>query len=272
MTPDKGKKILVGCVYRSPSSLITNNDNLLRLINQANDIAGNSRMLILGDFNVPKIDWVNKATMPGARKIERDFLGTITDNLLYQHVRENTRTRGPQKSILDLILTKEEEDIKNITILTPIGRSDHGIVKGEFICKWKSRIVPKKIKAYRKGKYDNMINTLGQTEWVTEYMDITGTECIKHLMEKYVKLEDEAVPKIMPKDYNEPWMNTRLMRLWKKKECSWARLQEANSRTRWKRYRRDRDKLSLNIRKAKRIHEGKIAKNARVNKKLFLDM
>ena len=25
-------------------------------------------------------------------------------------------------------------------------------------------------------------------------------------MEKYVKLKDEAVPKIMPKDYNEPWM------------------------------------------------------------------
>ena len=67
-------------------------------------------------------------------------------------------------------------------------------------------ILGPRLKAYCKGKYDNMINTLGQTEWVTEYGDMTGTECIKHLMEKYVKLEDEAVPKIMPKDYNEPWM------------------------------------------------------------------
>ena len=114
-----------------------------------------------------------------------------------------------------------------------------------------------------------MINTLSQTEWITEYADKTGSECIKHLMEKYVNLEDEAVPKIMPKDYNEPWMNPKIMKLWKKKDCSWSRLQELNSKNRWKRYRRDRDKLSLNKRKAKRIHEGKIAKNARVNKKAF---
>ena len=31
-------------------------------------------------------------------------------------------------------------------------------------------------------------------------------------------------------------------------------------------------KLSLNIRKEKRLHEGRIAKNARVNKKVFLNM
>ena len=81
---NNGKKVLVGCIYRSPSSLIANNDKLLSLINQANDIAGNSRLLILGDFNVPNVDWINKTTIPGARKIERDFLRTITDNLMYQ--------------------------------------------------------------------------------------------------------------------------------------------------------------------------------------------
>ena len=88
-------------------------------------------------------------------------------------------------------------------------------------------------------------------------------------MENYVKLEGEAVPEVMPRDYNEPWMNTRLMKLWKKKNCSWSRLQELNSNNRWKRYRRDRDKLRIHIRKAKRVYEGKIAKNARTNKKAF---
>ena len=83
--------------------------------------------------------------MPTAIKIEKDLLGKITDNLMYQHVKENTRIRGNQKSILDLILTKEEDDVKNVKVLPPIGRSDHGIVKGEFICKWKSRIIPRKI-------------------------------------------------------------------------------------------------------------------------------
>ena len=64
-------------------------------------------------------------------------------------------------------------------------------------------------------------------------------------------------------------MNRQLMNLWKKKNSSWTRLQERNSRNRWRRYRKDRDKLKLHIRRAKRIHEGKIARNARVNKKAF---
>ena len=114
-----------------------------------------------------------------------------------------------------------------------------------------------------------MINTLNQTGWGEEYEGKSGSECIRHLMENYVKLEDEAVPEIMPRDYNEPWMNTRLMKLWKKKNCSWSRLQELNSNNRWKRYRRDRDKLRIHIRKTKRVYEGKIAKNARTNKKAF---
>ena len=55
-----------------------------------------------------------------------------------------------------LIFTKEEEDVKNITVLRPLGGSDHGIVKGELICKWKSRFTPRKSKAYRKGQYGKM--------------------------------------------------------------------------------------------------------------------
>ena len=34
-------------------------DKLMRLLNLANDIAGENRQLILGDFNVPFIDWKN---------------------------------------------------------------------------------------------------------------------------------------------------------------------------------------------------------------------
>ena len=73
VTPTNGKKVLIGCIYRSPSSLTVNNDKLLKLINQANDIAGGSRLLILGDFNVPYIDWENRFPEPRARKVEKDF-------------------------------------------------------------------------------------------------------------------------------------------------------------------------------------------------------
>ena len=46
---------------------------------KANEIAGDNRLLILGDFNVPKIDWGNKDLLPGARRIETQFMDKIND-------------------------------------------------------------------------------------------------------------------------------------------------------------------------------------------------
>ena len=39
----------------------------------------------------------------------KEFFESITDNFLYQHVTEYTRIRGPERSILELIFTKEDD-------------------------------------------------------------------------------------------------------------------------------------------------------------------
>ena len=107
---------------------------------KANEVAGDNRVLIMGDFNVPKIDWEKRETLPGRDIIEVQMLDTINDCFLYQHVRESTRLRNDQESTLDLMFTKEEEDVKNIEVMPPIGGSDHGVVTGDFVCEWKSRV------------------------------------------------------------------------------------------------------------------------------------
>ena len=70
----------------------------------------------MGDFNVPNIDWINKITIPRARKLEKDFFDIVSDELLCQQAIEPTRFRGTEKSVLDLIFTKEEGDVKNIKV------------------------------------------------------------------------------------------------------------------------------------------------------------
>ena len=105
VTLTRGKKIIVGCIYRSTSSMGMNNDKLNDLLKQANDVAGGNRLLIMGDFNVPHVDWLNKITLPRARRLEKEFFGAVTDNLLCQHVIEPRRFMGEEKSILDLIFT-----------------------------------------------------------------------------------------------------------------------------------------------------------------------
>ena len=111
-----GKKILVGSIYRTPNSTPENDKLLLKKIEQAYEIAGDNRLLLLGDFNVPGIDWENKGLKRSAKKIDRSMLDVTNDCFLYQHVKEDTRYRNEQSSLLDLAFTKEENDIKNLKL------------------------------------------------------------------------------------------------------------------------------------------------------------
>ena len=269
ITPKQGKKVLVGCVYRSTSSSTVNDNNMISAINIANDMAGGNRLLLLGDFNVPKINWNTKKLKEGAKAIEREFLECVNENALYQHVTVPTRFRGNERSTLDLILTQEEQDIKNIKVFPPIGLSDHGVVTAEFICEWKSRNVPKMRRAYYKGDYITIINKLNEIDWTEKFTGKTIHQCWEIFKEIYNQLVNEHVPLVSPKDYNEPWMNPKIMKMWKKKYHAWKRFSESKTHQAWLDYKKESCKVRKNIRKARRLYERKIAKNAGRNKRAF---
>ena len=129
-------------------------------------------MTLQGKIGLPYVGWKNNFILPGARKLDRDFFETVSDNFLCQHVKEPTRFRGNQRSVLDLVFTKEEEeDVRNVKVLSPLGMSDHGAVIWEFISKWKSRVVPKKTPVYFRGKYNIIANEIRHTRWGDIYSE-----------------------------------------------------------------------------------------------------
>ena len=264
-----GKKILVGSVYRSPNSTPVNNVKLLEKIEKANEIAGDNRLLILGDFNVPKIDWANKELLLGARRIETQVLDVANDCFLHQHVKEATRFRNNQSSTLDLIFTKEEEDVRNIKVLQPLGHSDHGIVLAEFICEWKYRVVKRPKRLYHKGNFTKMLEGLEEINWDLEFENKSVQECWDIFKTKLEALLAENIPMSNPKDYNEPWMNRALLKRWRKKYFAWKRYTETKSFNRYREYKKEAELLKKNARQAKRAYEKKIAKEVRGNKRQF---
>ena len=78
--------------------------------------------LICGDFNYPKIDWLNYVIPEtnnnnNAENTSREirFYDAIQNAFLHQHVTEPTRQRGSNTpSLLDLVLTKNELEIEYI--------------------------------------------------------------------------------------------------------------------------------------------------------------
>ena len=264
-----GKKILVGSIYRSTSSTRENDEMLLKQMVRANEIAGDNRILIMGDFNGPGISWDELDTKRGAKRIDREMLDTVTDCFWYQHVKEDTWFRNEQSSLLDLVFTKEENDVRNIVHLPPLGKSDHEMVTGDFVTEWRSKIVQKPRRMYHKGNFNKINEELALVDWVNLFEDKSVQVCWDIFKTKLEELVEKYVPISTPKDYNEPWMNRPLMRFWRKKYHAWKRYTESKSYAKHQEARKEADAYKKNARQAKRLYEKRLAKGVRHNKKAF---
>ena len=125
-------KLLVGYIYKSPSS----NEENLRLLNDmicninVNDIY--SHVLILGDFNFPDIYWLSWSSRDSR---SQEFIESLRDGYLEQMVDKPTRFRfNKLPSVLDLILVNDSNSIQNIDYLSPIGNSDHIVLRFNYKC------------------------------------------------------------------------------------------------------------------------------------------
>ena len=129
-----GDELLVGCIYRSPNSDKNNNECLRSSIKEAYNM-NKSHILIVGDFNYPRIDWESWYT-PGddTSSDEYIFIETLRDTYLHQHVVSHTRGRGTdQPRLLDLVLTNEEGMVEKLKNDAPLGKSDHSLIEFNFI-------------------------------------------------------------------------------------------------------------------------------------------
>ena len=119
-------RLIVGCVYRSPSSTKREDELFLDMIKDFKNISS-SHMHILGDFNFPKINWTTwESSSRNPEDTENKFLEGIQDAYFYQYVTLPTRGRlGNKPSIMDLVLTNEEGMVSDLELWSPLGKSDH---------------------------------------------------------------------------------------------------------------------------------------------------
>ena len=114
----------------------------------------------MGDFNYPGIDW-SSGTCKSA--VENEFLETVRDCYLTQCIHIPSRGRGfNNPSLIDLILTNDEDTVNNIRLEAPLGKSDHSVTK------YYSNITIdnkqcKERQNYNKGNFNLMSEMLNQT-------------------------------------------------------------------------------------------------------------
>lgn len=117
----EGRNIVLGCVYRSPNSV----DECISAIHDYMQChAHGSRIALMGDFNLPDINWNDMYYSSAASDALFDLMLTFN---LRQVVSRPTRSQGTSQSILDLILISHHFDINYVRTDVIHGISDHDV-------------------------------------------------------------------------------------------------------------------------------------------------
>jgi ribonucleases P/MRP protein subunit RPP40 len=254
------EKTLIGICYRPPSSLKVNDDALFKQI----QIASKERVLLMGDFNFPEIDWNVQESLSDSHP----FIKCVNDGFLSQGVCDATRG----KNILDLVLVSEENMIENLSVGEPFGSSDHQIIRWQvLICKQDDK-VEKKTRDYFKADYVQM-REVAETIWQTDTkhkIDIDVNGDWVSLKNELHLLEVKFVPYKKPRCGKCKWANNRVQKCRRAKTKAWKKYVESDRNQRM--YQKYVNKLheaqKVNIR-AKRNFEQSLADSVKNNDKSF---
>ena len=164
--------LLVGLIYRAPSSDSSNDNNLLDLLDHAVVQPKMAHILLLGDFNYPDIDYVHSNVKANDKASSSRFMDKTHKLFLHQHVCNHTRIRpGQAPSTLDYIFTDEENVIEQVYHKAPLGKSDH------MVLEWFTVVQPEKVHDdaqkmnYWKGNYAEINSFLLKVNWKEEFTD-----------------------------------------------------------------------------------------------------
>jgi len=281
------ERIIISTVYAPPHTRAwekEEHENLqretLQEINRVIERANqrNSRLIILGDFNCKKVDWRNYEVREegGDWSWNKELFNLITQNLLYQHISEPTRMRGDDiPSTLDLIFTRTENEVTNIQHNSPLGNSDHALLKFDFLVCYdveRSRERHRKERLnYKKGDYQKLREIYKATDW----KELSEIEDVNKQYERFLELYTEGTMKCIPKEKElsrkmPDWFNERCRQAKKKKDLMWRRWNRHKARAARRRFILARNEYTrIRREEARKFEKGIVEKSEKDPKILY---
>ena len=270
-----GDKLQLYTIYRSPNSSNENNDHLLDLLRNISENEP-SHLVIVGDFNLPDINWQDMTTPSTGQTISNNIIKTIQDSFWHQHIDTPTRCRGNDTpSLLDLVITNEEHMIQNVVHEPPLGGSDHELLNINFSCYTKDTDDKPPRPNYHRTNYNQMRSELEQVNW--DHILENHQNDVQHQWDIFLSLFFEAQNKATPpsssnrkprKCHHFP-INADITKKIRKKNALWKKyMRDRNDETR-QQYTRIRNQLRQETRQAKKRHEEELARTIKTNPKRF---
>ncbi|BHF77978.1 hypothetical protein SprV_0602108800 [Sparganum proliferum] len=241
-----------------------------RLLEELEKFATRPDILIMGDFNAPHIDWSSTHANSSEQTFYMSFLNTALKLFLTQHVMVPTRVReGQQANCLDLVLTKSQDSIDEVSCLPPLGKSDHVVLLWDYSL----FSMPKKPVTVRRnlwrGDFDQMRAEISRIEWESIFVG-SVLEDWQRFREILHELIVNHCPLSRKRLTNRPrWLTQALKNEVNKKRRLWKKSLSDRSPTSICAYKIQRNRVKGLILKTRREFERDLLNRAAENPKLF---
>ena len=253
----KGADLRVLAVYRSPNSSRSNDDELCDFIEKMN-----GTFIIVGDFNFPDIRWRDGRSGPKGRKL----LETINNKFLTQHIETATHDGG---NILDLVISSEDELVRDVEMCGNIGKSDHALIKYTVQADAKNSRNTKQYRNFRRAQTEEM-RGLMRKDWRSLMEGKNVNEMWSMLKESLEYTVAKHVPIKKSKRTDEPrWLDAEMRKKILEKRKAWKSWKTTGRMTEKAVYARVERDCKRMIRNKKNAYERNISKNRITNPKLY---
>ena len=262
----QGEGVLVGCIYRSPSSGEENFDNLIDLL-RSKEFDKFSKICIMGDFNLPNVNWDGYTS--SAR--DRTFVEALRDSFLENMVKNPTRRRGNCRPTMDdLILVNDDKLISDIVHCCPIGKSDHDMLFFNMYVDIKDENIDFEKFDLNKGNYDNLRKDL-KTWNLPKLEEMDVEEVWGNIKSRVTEAMTKNIPKISinKKSKKPKWFTGEVKKSVRKKYYLFMKYLKSDASYDYWKYIEARNACNRTIKKAKREYERKISHECKSNPKRF---
>ena len=256
LTFKNGKKVIICTCYRVNNLGESNHRAIKEYIQKIRSRNGVSNIILLGDFNLPNVDWNDYSSRVAN---EQCFLDTFSSFGLEQLINEPTHEQG---NILDLLLTDNTGFIADIKVnndsdyLCDTVR-DHFPITLKICARVKQKkIVKREIYNFKRADWDSINNHLSSLNWdrllsSTDNIDI----CWNRFKTILFETTDRHIPKIKISNCKQPpWFDSETYAVCREKERFRAKYKSSKSTA-------DYAKFSECRREFKRLVEKKMRDN-----------
>ena len=270
-TQNKNCNLIVGALYRPPNQTSDEYTNSLTDVMKLACRSPRDVVWLGGDFNLPDINWESMSIerCQYTKSMNSSYLETINNLGLVQT--NHTPTRNG--AILDIFLTNRPSLTTRTTTLPAL--SDHDVVMSDFtIQPAKTKNVPRTVYIWKKANVEAMkeeIRTFSEN-LLEESENNESAEIIRSKIHTKLSnvLNDHVPMKSCSTKFHQPWVNTDMKRLSRRKDRAWKKAKATDKTADWNRFNTLQKESRRAGRKAYAIYiKGMVSEEDGARKKLW---